>query len=75
MANDAFMGLRASLSFLARNHDAEEIVHTLSEVLDDRAAFVAERSGDYSRAAELKIIARYLARLGAFVDNYDPTPE
>lgn len=72
---DQDAGLRASLSFIARHHKAEDIVQILGEVISDESFSYAIRTGDYERAADLSVIARYLEKLDNFIEDYDPTPE
>ena len=71
-ASGAF--LRESLAILVRNHGPEDIVQTLSEVIGDYAVTFATRTGDYSGAAEMYTVARYLDGLEAFLNNCDPAP-
>lgn len=66
--------LRSSLTLLSQGHKAEDIVQILSEVLYDQGYAIAKREGDYQRAAELQIIARYLERLDDHIENYDGAP-
>jgi hypothetical protein len=67
--------LRESLAIMVRNHDPDDIVSTLSEVLDDYAHNYAKRSGDYEGASKMGVVATFLQGLDKFVDNYDPTVE
>ena len=67
--------LREALTIMVRNHGPDDIVLTLSEVLDDYAHNYARRSGDYEGASKMGVVATFLQGLDEFVDNYDPTAE
>jgi hypothetical protein len=67
--------LRESLAILIRHHGPEDIVSTLSEVMDDYAMNYARRSGDYAGASEMRVVAKFLEGCDSFVANYDPTVE
>ena len=67
--------LRHALSIVVRSHAPSDIIEILSEVMDDESMRYAQRTGDYSRAADMSVIADYLEGLDHFLENYDPTPE
>jgi hypothetical protein len=67
--------LRESLAIIVRHHGPEDIVSTLSEVMDDYAHNYAKRSGDYAGASQIGVVAKFLEGCDSFVANYDPTVE
>ena len=70
-AKDAALRVTARALIKAYADQIATFVTVLGEELGKHADTVAMRTGDYSRAAEINVVANHLTELGRVFENYD----